>query len=427
MSDIAIKVENLSKCYPIFDTPRDRLKQMIIPRLQRAYGFSPRKYFREFWALRDVSFEVKRGQTVGIIGRNGSGKSTLLQLICGTLAPTGGTLQVNGRVAALLELGSGFNPDFTGRENVYLNASILGLSNREINNRFKSIVDFAEIGDFIEQPVKTYSSGMLVRLAFAVAINVDPEILIVDEALAVGDFVFQQKCYSKIKKLQESGTTIFLVSHDLASIVQFCNWAHVIQHGKMIYEGSAKNAVNFFKQITTESNKKINYGILEHNSKPSLSLHYNLSSNIKNYGNKCAEIYDWGIFDQNYNLVSTFSGEEECEILIRIKFNKTCLNPIVGYFFTDKQGREIVGSNSDYLGFPLGSRKSGEKIDVKFKQCLGLAHGEYSLNIGCSEFICGELIAYHRLYELSVFTITRSSRNVGFFLPPTVVDILDVK
>ena len=188
MSDIAIKVENLSKCYPIFDTPRDRLKQMIIPMLQRAYGFSPRKYYREFWALRDVSFEVKRGQSVGIIGRNGSGKSTLLQLICGTLAPTGGSLQVNGRVAALLELGSGFNPEFTGRENVYLNASVLGLSQQEIDNRFDEIAAFADIGDFLDQPIKTYSSGMTMRLAFSVIAHVDADVLIVDEALAVGRY-----------------------------------------------------------------------------------------------------------------------------------------------------------------------------------------------------------------------------------------------
>lgn len=210
MSDIAIKVENLSKCYPIFDTPRDRLKQMIIPRLQRAYGFSPRKYYREFWALRDVSFEVKRGETVGIMGRNGSGKSTLLQLICGTLAPTGGSLEVNGRIAALLELGSGFNPDFTGRENVYLNASVLGLSQQEIEARFQSIADFAEIGDFIEQPTKTYSSGMIVRLAFAVAINVDPEILIVDEALSVGDELFQRKCFARIESIKITEPLFYL-------------------------------------------------------------------------------------------------------------------------------------------------------------------------------------------------------------------------
>ena len=209
-SEIAIKVENLSKCYQIYAQPRDRLKQFVLPRLQRIAGKSPKQYFREFWALKDVSFEVKKGETVGIIGRNGSGKSTLLQMICGTLNPTGGTIQTNGRTAALLELGSGFNPEFTGRENVYLNGAVLGLTNDEIDNRFDDIASFADIGDFIEQPVKTYSSGMVVRLAFAVAVNVDPQILVVDEALSVGDELFQRKCYSRIETIKDKGATIIL-------------------------------------------------------------------------------------------------------------------------------------------------------------------------------------------------------------------------
>ncbi len=193
-ADTAIKVSNLSKCYQIYEAPSDRLKQFVVPRLQRLIGRLPKQYFREFWALKDVSFEVKKGETVGIIGRNGSGKSTLLQLICGTLSPSAGNLEVNGRVAALLELGSGFNVEFTGRENIYMNASILGLSQKEIDDRFDEIVAFADIGQFIEQPVKTYSSGMMVRLAFAVIAHVEADILVVDEALAVGDAFFTQKC-----------------------------------------------------------------------------------------------------------------------------------------------------------------------------------------------------------------------------------------
>ena len=193
-NDIAIRVKGLSKCYGIYASPRERLKQFILPRLQRLVGQAPKQYFHEFWALKDVSFEIKKGETVGIIGRNGSGKSTLLQMICGTLHPTSGSIQTNGRIAALLELGSGFNPEFTGRENVYMNASVLGLSNEEINERFNDIVTFADIGDFIDQPVKTYSSGMMVRLAFAVIAHVDADILVIDEALAVGDAFFVQKC-----------------------------------------------------------------------------------------------------------------------------------------------------------------------------------------------------------------------------------------
>lgn len=266
MSDIAIKVENLSKCYPIFDTPRDRLKQMIIPRLQRAYGFSPRKYYREFWALRDVSFEVKRGETVGIMGRNGSGKSTLLQLICGTLAPTGGSLEVNGRIAALLELGSGFNPDFTGRENVYLNASVLGLSQQEIEARFQSIADFAEIGDFIEQPTKTYSSGMIVRLAFAVAINVDPEILIVDEALSVGDELFQRKCFARIESIKNNGATILFVSHSGGQVVELCDRAILLDSGEKLDTGLPKQILGKYQKLLyapAEKREEIRKNILQ--------------------------------------------------------------------------------------------------------------------------------------------------------------------
>jgi lipopolysaccharide transport system ATP-binding protein len=216
-SEVAIKVQNLSKCYEIYDKPRDRLLQML--------SRGKKKYCREFWALRDVSFEIRKGETVGIVGRNGSGKSTLLQILCGTLNPTSGTVETHGRIAALLELGSGFNPEFTGRENVYLNASILGLSKEEIDARYDAIIEFADIGDFINQPVKTYSSGMLVRLAFSVQAQVEPDILIVDEALAVGDAKFQARCFDRLKKLKENGTSILLVTHSSEQIVTHCDHA----------------------------------------------------------------------------------------------------------------------------------------------------------------------------------------------------------
>ena len=248
-SEIAIKVENLSKCYQIYAQPRDRLKQFVLPRLQRIAGKSPKQYFREFWALKDVSFEVKKGETVGIIGRNGSGKSTLLQMICGTLNPTGGTIQTNGRTAALLELGSGFNPEFTGRENVYLNGAVLGLTNDEIDNRFDDIASFADIGDFIEQPVKTYSSGMVVRLAFAVAVNVDPQILVVDEALSVGDELFQRKCYSRIETIKDKGATIIFVSHSASIINQLCDEAILINHGKILLRGAPRSITKKYHQL----------------------------------------------------------------------------------------------------------------------------------------------------------------------------------
>jgi lipopolysaccharide transport system ATP-binding protein len=249
MTDIAISVQNLSKCYQIYETPRDRLKQFVLPRLQRFSGKAPKQYFNEFWALKDVSFEIKKGETVGIIGQNGSGKSTLLQLICGTLNPAGGRAQTNGRIAALLELGSGFNPEFTGRENVYMNAAVLGLSKSEVDARFDDIAVFADIGQFIEHPVKIYSSGMMVRLAFAVAINVDPEILIVDEALSVGDELFQRKCFSRIEAIRARGATILFVSHSGGHIVELCDRAILMDSGEKLAMGLPKQIVGRYQKL----------------------------------------------------------------------------------------------------------------------------------------------------------------------------------
>lgn len=240
-SEIAIKVENLSKCYHIYDRPRDRLLQML--------SRGRKQYFREFWALRDVSFVIKKGETVGIIGRNGSGKSTLLQMICGTLNPTSGSIMTNGRIAALLELGSGFNPEFTGRENVHLNAAVLGLDKDEIDSRFDDIAAFADIGEFMEQPAKTYSSGMMVRLAFAVQAMVDPDILIVDEALAVGDEKFQRKCFARLEELKSRGTSIIFVSHSTQQIVELCEKALLLERGVRLMHSSPLSVTRAYQKL----------------------------------------------------------------------------------------------------------------------------------------------------------------------------------
>jgi lipopolysaccharide transport system ATP-binding protein len=263
-TEIAIRVTNLCKCYEIYNTPRDRLKQFVLPRIKLALGRELKNYYREFWALKGVSFEVKRGEILGILGRNGSGKSTLLQLICGTLTPTTGSVETLGRVAALLELGSGFNPEFTGRENVYMNASILGLTQEDIDARFEEIASFADIGGFIDQPVKTYSSGMYVRLAFSVQIMVDPDILIIDEALAVGDARFQLKCFQRIEKLRESGTTIILVTHAIDQIRSFCDSGLVLNSGQQVYYGDSKSAAVKYYQLIFPEDKSIQNNICEH-------------------------------------------------------------------------------------------------------------------------------------------------------------------
>ncbi|TPK75205.1 ABC transporter ATP-binding protein [Mesorhizobium sp. B2-3-14] len=252
-SDIAIRVHDISKHYVMFERPEDRFKQMVVPRLERLIGRPPRRYFRDFAALSRVSFEVGRGETVGIIGRNGSGKSTLLQIICGTLQPTSGSVEVNGRIAALLELGAGFNPEFTGRENVFLNASILGVPRKEMEWRFDEIARFADIGPFMDQPVKTYSSGMYVRLAFATAINVDPDILIVDEALSVGDEAFQRKCFARIEDIKDKGGTILFVSHGAQTIVQLCTRAILLDGGEKILEGKPKAVTGQYQRLVNAS------------------------------------------------------------------------------------------------------------------------------------------------------------------------------
>ncbi|MGB3068603.1 MAG: ABC transporter ATP-binding protein [Ottowia sp.] len=254
-SELAIKIENLSKCYHIYDTPRDRLKQMIIPKLSKLALQPPGQYFSEFWALKDISVEITKGEAVGVVGRNGSGKSTLLQLICGTLSPTQGLVETHGRIAALLELGSGFNPEFTGRENVYLNGAILGIGKERLDEKFADIVKFADIGEHLDQPVKTYSSGMFVRLAFAVQVHLEPEILIVDEALSVGDQFFQAKCYAAIRSMMDNGTTVLFVSHSAATVKALCPRAILLSHGELIMDGLASKVLDrYFVLGSLEAN-----------------------------------------------------------------------------------------------------------------------------------------------------------------------------
>ena len=262
-SEIAIKVENLSKCYQIYGQPHDRLKQSIYPRLQRLVGKQPKQYHREFWALKDISFEIKKGETVGIIGRNGSGKSTLLQMICGTVSPTAGIVQSRGRVAALLELGAGFNSEFTGRENVLLNAAILGFSREDMEERMVQVLDFSELGEFLDQPVKTYSTGMYARLAFSIAIHVDPEILIVDEALSVGDTRFVAKCMRRINDIKNQGTSILFVSHDVGSVRTLCERAVWLDKGRLVEQGHVFPVTGRYMEFMFKEEKTVENNLRE--------------------------------------------------------------------------------------------------------------------------------------------------------------------
>ena len=380
-SEIAIKVENLSKCYQIYNQPRDRLKQFILPRLQGMVGLPPKQYCREFWALKDVSFEVMKGETVGIIGRNGSGKSTLLQIICGTLSLTSGSTTTHGRIAALLELGSGFNTEFTGRENVYMNASVLGLTKQEIDARFDEIAAFADINDFIEQPLKNYSSGMMMRLAFSVAIHVDADILIVDEALSVGDVYFVQKCMRFIRDFQSKGGTLIFVSHDTGAVINLCDRAIYLENGSTKSIGIAKEVVT--KYLEESQDKVTAKGLHRKKSKEprveidplssgegqdSVYVDYRLkflnNSNLRNdiqifkfeptssgFGTGGATILSARLLDPiNKKEISWLVGGENVCMEISCLANEYIEKPIIGFQIKDRLG-QVVFSDNTYFSY----------------------------------------------------------------------------
>lgn len=422
--NIAIRVSNLSKCYQIYSQPQDRLKQSIYPRLQKMVGQAPKQYFREFWALKDVSFEIKKGETVGIIGRNGSGKSTLLQMICGTLNPTSGSIQTNGRIAALLELGSGFNPEFTGRENVYMNASVLGLSNEEIDARFDDIVAFADIGDFIEQPVKTYSSGMMVRLAFAVIAHVDADILVVDEALAVGDAFFTQKCMRFLRNFMKTGTVLF-VSHDTGAVVNLCNRAVLLKHGKMVQIGTPREVTEHYLAAIYESSQEID-GVLKSEANESVdqaktSSDYRdmrealiNSSTLRNdievfefkpdqagFGAGEAKIESVRLLDLGGAPLSWIVGGEDVALEIRCLAYKNIPRPIIGFHFKDRLGQIIFADNT-YLTyqnkpFPIEGHKGFAAI-FKFRFPV-LPSGDYCIDVALADGTQESHIQHHWIFD----------------------------
>lgn len=442
MSEIAIRVSNLSKCYQIYDAPRDRLKQFVVPRLQRIIGKAPKQYYREFWALKDVFFEIKKGETVGIIGRNGSGKSTLLQMICGTLNPTRGCVQTKGRIAALLELGSGFNPEFTGRENVYMNAAVLGLSNDEIDTRFDDIVAFADIGDFVEQPVKTYSSGMMVRLAFAVAINVDPEILIVDEALSVGDELFQRKCFSRIEAIRASGATILFVSHSGAQIVELCDRAVLMDAGEKLAVGLPKQIVGRYQKLlyapidkresireqirhmdgqfvtdAEELDSAVSEDAVpkvhEQELQESFDLHLKPSSTIK-YESHGAYIES--------PIVLTLEGERVNNLLrgrtyrytYIVRFERSSTNVRFGMLIKTTSGVELGGgASANSARDSLTYVEAGSSYRIEFRFHCILNAGIYFLNAGVLGDINGNEIYLHRLIDIAMFRVLPDSESLA--------------
>lgn len=410
MSEIAIKVENISKVYKLYDKPVDRLKESINP--------IKKKYHRDFYALNNISFEVKKGETIGIIGRNGSGKSTLLKIITGILNPTGGNAIVNGKISALLELGAGFNTELSGIENIYLNGVIMGYSKEDMDQRLDNILQFADIGDFVYQAVKTYSSGMFVRLAFAVAINVDPEILIVDEALSVGDIYFQSKCYKKFEEFKNSGKTILFVSHDLSSISKYCDRAILINSGELILESNPKDVIDAYKKILVnqyDNTSDNTIGDLQHCDDIIWKKALNLNADFLEYGDNSAEIIDFAIIDKKNNITNSVLKGECFSIKFRVRFNQIIENPILAFTIKDVKGIEITGTNTMLEHIDITISEIGEVKEITFYQEMNLQGGEYLLSLGCTGFKNNEFVVFHRLYDICNITVISSKNSVGYY------------
>jgi lipopolysaccharide transport system ATP-binding protein len=382
--EIVIRVLGLSKRYQLYDSPRDRLKQFILPRIRKLFGLKSKKYFRDFWALKDVSFEIKKGETIGIVGRNGSGKSTLLQLIAGTLQPTNGSVEINGRVAALLELGSGFNMEFTGRENVYMNAAVLGLSREEIDRKFEDIASFANIGQFMDQSVKLYSSGMLVRLAFAVSVCIEPDILIVDEALAVGDVVFQFRCLGRLRKLIEQGTTLLFVSHDAGLVRNFCNKALLLEDGRLQMFGSCFDVTETYIMNARKEQVQDSVGLQQYGHKTKVS-----ESGRFAFGSSQGKIVK-AVFKETLSSRESFWTGDSIKLSIDIEYSDAIKNPALSLIVMDSKMLAVAGKF-----FPLSKSRFQGGVFQNSVNCLFQAPfspGEYFITLRLEDRVSDQLM-----------------------------------
>ncbi len=419
----AITVKDVTKIYKMYDKPIDRLKESLHP--------GHKEYHRKFYALDHLSFQVKKGETVGIIGTNGSGKSTILKIITGVLSPTTGTVEVEGNISALLELGAGFNSDYTGIENIYMNGTMMGFSKKEMDAKLQDILDFADIGDFVHQPVKTYSSGMFVRLAFALAINVEPEILIVDEALSVGDVFFQSKCYRRMEEIRQKGTTILMVTHDMGSIIKYCDKVVLLNKGNFVAQGKPGHMVDLYKKILANQMDALKDELEEmkdfsgepagekhHRREPANGLmkeKLTINASRTEYGDGRAEIYDLGLLDERGNVTNLLLKGENFTIKERIRFYADIQAPIFTYTIKDKKGTELSGTNTMFEGTDIRPVKDGDEYEVCFTQKMTLQGGEYLLSMSCTGFELGEHVVYHRLYDVANITVISNKNTVGVY------------
>ncbi len=424
--EYAIRVKNVTKKYKLFDKTSDRVKD--------ALGLAgKKKLYKDYYALKDLSFDIKRGETVGIIGVNGAGKSTILKIITGVLNPTEGEVEINGRISALLELGAGFNSDYTGLQNVYLNGTMMGFSKEEVDAKLQSILDFADIGDFINQPVKTYSSGMFVRLAFAVAINIDPEILIVDEALSVGDVFFQNKCFHKFEEFRKAGKTILFVSHDLSSIRKYCDRAVLLDHGVKLEEGETASVIDTFKRVLVG---QYNPDEVEHEkedvsvskivpeaSEGDWKSNYVLNPDCDCYGDMKAEIVDFAVVDSKGKYTSVLVKGEPFQIKVKIRANEDLEDPISSFTIKTLKGTDITGTNTKFENHDIGPMKKGETRTITFTQKMDIQGGQYLLSLGCTRYVSDELRVYNRLYDIINLSIVSEKNTVGYYDMNSVIEV----
>ena len=443
MDNIAIQVTDVEKIYKLYDKPSDRIKE--------ALGFGRGKHHTEHHALKGVNLTIRQGECVGIIGTNGSGKSTILKIITGVINPTCGDVSVNGRISALLELGAGFNMEYNGIENIYLNGTMIGFSEKEIDEKLESILEFADIGEYVYQPVKTYSSGMFVRLAFAVAINIDPEILIVDEALSVGDVFFQAKCYHKFEEFKEMGKTIVFVSHDLGSISKYCDRVVLLNQGVKLGEGEPKKMIDVYKQVLvgqytvseTEEGRLLDDEELRRaaaGKRNNKELPNTESSNAESadaasaenpelleYGSKKAVITEYYITDDKGIKTSAILKGNTFSIHMKVQMAENLQAPIFAFTIKNVRGTEITGTNTMFEKAFLESVSAGEEREVTFTQEMNLQGGDYLLSLGVTGYENDDFTVYHRLYDVLSLTVISDKDTVGFYDMNSRVEVKSVE
>ena len=420
-TDIAVRIKGLCKNYKMFARKKDRLLETIIPSIERHGTFSAMKYF---------NLEVKKGEVLGVLGKNGAGKSTLLKMITGVVTPTAGTIEIQGKVSSLLELGTAFNPELTGIANIYQHGQVMGLSNDEIKAKEQEIIDFADIGDHLFQPVKTYSSGMFARLAFACAINVEPDILIVDEVLSVGDMAFQLKCFKKFQQFKEKGKTILFVTHSITDILRNCTRTIIIDSGRKIFDGDVKEGVEKYKKIivglTPQESKEglltdkelleknPNYKKVIEKTGELWKTHFNENPELITYGNGDAEVVDYGMFSTNGDFISVIENDKETVLKSKILFKKDVKDPIFTMTIKDFKGLEMCGTNTLIEKIATGDFKKGDIVTVEFKQKINVAPGKYTLSFSCTHFNHrGELEVLNRKYDALLIEVLSSKDTVG--------------